>query len=104
MRDIHGVMSVREIFVFKIGAKIYPPTFFVQCGPFLCCPLRRQQTFSFCREVLVPADCMSGSVGYECIPRKIFLCILCSPKDDFVDPMCIPRTMVPATARKAPKV
>ena len=63
---------------------ISPPKFFSQSGPFLA-PWA-ELTCVFCREVLVPVYCTSGSVLMLvlCIPKIDFVYVVSIPKDCFV--------------------
>ena len=71
-------------FRFSDGCQSFPPKTFCATRA-ISCSLRRQLTFFFCREVLVPVYCMSGSVFMLVrVPIFFFLCILRIPKNDFL--------------------
>ena len=110
-----GVFRPGRNSFFRLVPKPPPPEIFCAIQA-VSCALGRQLTFFFCREVLVPVYCMSGSVvmlvripkNCSCVSSvsgRMMLCTRCvSQKNFFLYPRRIPRTVVPATVRKAPKV
>ena len=78
------------------------PNFLRNTGHFLLLSLA---TFFFCREVLVPVYCMSGSVCMPLCIRTIFSCVSCESRRMILCTQCVSQGfVVPATVHKAPKL
>ena len=87
-----GIFWQGKFSFFTLGTKFCPRSFFAQSGPCVA-PWVGGKQFSSEGRSWCPCIACQDQSFCKCVSQKIFLVYL----------LCIPRTVVPATARKAPK-
>ena len=83
-----------------MGAEISPLKIVVQFGPFLAPLVGSKHVSSVGRRYWCLCIACQDQSLCECASQQFFWCILSIPKNDFVYPMCIPRTVFPQLQTK----